>query len=307
MKNYHDVASIDSTGIVGQVRAKQERIARNTAGIRQMVAIGSGKGGVGKSTLTSQLAGALHASGHTVAVLDADLNGPTQARLSGLPPRPFVPGEAGVVLPRNRDGIGVVSMGSLFSESESVEFESVAKGDSYTWRALREFTALGDLLASVGWGELDYLLIDLAPGVERTFQYAEFFGTGTAFVLVSIPSDVAGGVVARSIAALRKTPNRLLGYILNMDGYLCPECQSVKPLFPGVRDVELNIPCLGGLPFDPVLAERCDRGEWIGNEPQRASAQALMRIARNLRRALGDEPTDSQPPDSEPPNSEEAT
>ncbi len=185
-------------------------------------------------------------------------------------------------------------MGSLFPESEAVEFESVAPGNSYTWRALREFTALGDLLGSMNWGTLDYLLIDLAPGVERTFQYAEFFGPDTAFVLVSIPSDVAGGVVARSIAALRKTPNRLLGYILNMDGYLCPDCRGVKPLFPGAREVELDIPCLGRLPFDPVLAEMCDRGEWIGKHPERSSSKAVLHITRNLRRALGDEPSEGE-------------
>ena len=299
MKSYHDVADDDSTGIVGQLRAKQERITRNTAGIHQMVAIGSGKGGVGKSTLTSLLAGALHAKGHAVVILDADLNGPTQARLGALQSHPFVPGEAGVVIPRTRDGIGVVSMGTLFPESEAVEFESVAAGDSYTWRALREFTALGDLLGSMSWGALDYLLIDLAPGVERTFQYAEFFGRDTALVLVSIPSDVAGGVVARSIAALQKTPNQLLGYILNMDGYLCPDCRGVKPLFPGGREVELGIPCLGRLPFDPALAEMCDRGEWIGNDPAWRSSQALESITRNLRLALGDEPPGSETSEGE--------
>ncbi len=292
MKSYHDITN--QSQIVDQLRAKRQRIAQNTAGIRRMVAIGSGKGGVGKSTLTSQLASTLCAEGDTVAILDADLNGPTQARLGALHARPFVPGEVGVAIPRTRDGIGVVSMGTLFPESEAIEFDSVATGDSYTWRALREFTALGDLLGSMSWGALDYLLIDLAPGVERTFQYAEFFGPDTAFVLVSIPSDVAGGVVARSIAALRKTPNRLLGYILNMDGYLCPDCRAVKPLFPGAREVELGIPCLGRLPFDPALAQMCDRGEWIGHDPARSSSQALLRITRNLRQALEDKPANSE-------------
>ena len=148
MKSYHDVKDSGRNGIVAQLRAKQERITQNTAGIRQMVAIGSGKGGVGKSTLTSQLACALHADGHSVAILDADLNGPAQARLGALESHPFVPGEVGVVIPRTREGVGVVSMGTLFPESEAIDFESVARGDSYTWRATREFTALGDLLGA---------------------------------------------------------------------------------------------------------------------------------------------------------------
>ena len=122
-------------------------------------------------------------------------------------------------------------MGSLIPESEALEFESAAQGESHTWRATREFALLGEILGSFEWGALDLLMFDLPPGAERTVQYADFLGPRTSFVLVTIPSEVARGVVARSVAALSKGPNRLLGYVENMSGYYCRDCNAIKPLF----------------------------------------------------------------------------
>ena len=122
-------------------------------------------------------------------------------------------------------------MGSLIPESEALEFESAAQGESQTWRATREFALLGEILGSFEWGALDLLMFDLPPGAERTVQYADFLGPRTSFLLVTIPSEVARGVVARSVAALSKGPNRLLGYVENMSGYYCRDCNAIKPLF----------------------------------------------------------------------------
>ena len=200
------------------------------------MAVGSGKGGVGKSTLTLHLAGALRARGLRIAILDADFNGPSQARMAGVQGALFVPGSHKVALPRTRNGIAVFSMGSLIPESEALEFESAAHGESHTWRATREFALLGEILGSFEWGALDLLMFDLPPGAERTVQYADFLGPRTSFLLVTIPSEVARGVVARSVAALSKGPNRLLGYVENMSGYYCRDCNAIKPLFVVVRD-----------------------------------------------------------------------
>ena len=122
-------------------------------------------------------------------------------------------------------------MGSLIPESEALEFESAAHGESHTWRATREFALLGEILGSFEWGALDLLMFDLPPGAERTVQYADFLGPRTSFLLVTIPSEVARGVVARSVAALSKGPNRVLGYVENMSGYYCRDCNAIKPLF----------------------------------------------------------------------------
>jgi ATP-binding protein involved in chromosome partitioning len=285
MKTYHDIAGDGGSDVIGQVVAKKSQIAESLAEVRHMLAIGSGKGGVGKSTLTMQLAEALRADGARVAILDADLNGPTQARLGGLRGTPVVPGARGLVPPKTASGIGVISMGALFPESEAVEFDSVSSGDSYVWRATREFSAFGDLLAGVGWGALDFLLVDLPPGAERTFQYAEFLGEAAAFVLVTIPSDVSRGVVSRAVAAMRKTPNRVLGYVENMSGYYCGGCDEVQPLFTGAATVDLGVPRLGAVPFDPELAAACDRGVAMA-DPNRPAVRAVRAIAAELTRLL---------------------
>jgi ATP-binding protein involved in chromosome partitioning len=285
MKTYHDIAGDGGSDVIGQVVAKKSKIAESLAEVRHLIAIGSGKGGVGKSTLTMQLAEALRARGGRIAILDADLNGPTQARLGGLRNAPVVPGPRGLVPPRTASGIGVVSMGALFPESEAVDFATVASGDSYVWRATREFSAFGDLLAGVGWGGLDFLLVDLPPGAERTFQYAEYLGAAAAFVLVTIPSDVSRGVVSRAVAAMRKTPNRILGYVENMSGYYCEGCDDVRPLFTGSPTVPLDLPRLGAVPFDPELAAACDRGVPLA-DARRPAVAAVAAVADELTRLL---------------------
>jgi ATP-binding protein involved in chromosome partitioning len=285
MKTYHDIAGDGGSDVIGQVVAKRSKIAESLAGVRHLVAIASGKGGVGKSTLTMQLAEAFRARDKQVAILDADLNGPTQARLGGLRSAPVMPGPRGLVPPKTASGIGVVSMGGLFPESEAVDFASVSSGDSYVWRATREFSAFGDLLAGVGWGTLDFLLVDLPPGAERTFQYAEYLGAAAAFVMITIPSDVSRGVVSRSIAAMRKTPNRMLGYIENMSGYYCDGCDDVRPLFAAPATIALDVPRLGSVPFDPELAAACDRGMPLVDR-NRPAVAAVGAIAEAISRLL---------------------
>ena len=176
MKGYHDIVGDGGSRILEQVAEQRTRITDGLAGVRHLVAVGSGKGGVGKSTLTLHLAGALRARGLRIAILDADFNGPSQARMAGVQGALFVPGSHKVALPRTRNGIGVFSMGSLIPESEALEFESAAHGESHTWRATREFALLGEILGSFEWGALDLLMFDLPPGAERTVQYADFLG-----------------------------------------------------------------------------------------------------------------------------------
>ena len=186
-------------------------------------------------------------------------------------------------------------MGSLIPESEALEFESAAHGESHTWRATREFALLGEILGSFEWGALDLLMFDLPPGAERTVQYADFLGPRTSFLLVTIPSEVARGVVARSVAALSKGPNRLLGYVENMSGYYCRDCNAIKPLFVSPDSVypiraSLEIPCLGTVPFDPELARHCDRGSLSRNCPTHPLAGPWTMLRSNFWTALDREP-----------------
>jgi ATP-binding protein involved in chromosome partitioning len=301
VKRYHDIVGDGGSRVLEQVAEQRTRITDGLAGVRHLVAVGSGKGGVGKSTLTLHLAGALRARGLRIAILDADFNGPSQARMAGVQDAPFVPGSHKAALPRTSNGIAVFSMGSVIPESEALEFESAAQGESHTWRATREFALLSEILGSFEWGALDLLMFDLPPGAERTVQYADFLGPRTSFLLVTIPSEVARGVVARSVAALSKGPNRLLGYVENMSGYYCRDCNAIKPLFaspdqppPRLRSPSfgaasakaepsgLEIPCLGTVPFDPELARHCDRGIPVADLAETPVGRALDHVAQQL-------------------------
>src|SRR5215203_2939342 len=282
MKGYHDIVGDGGSRVLEQVAEQRARITAGLAGVRHLVAIGSGKGGVGKSTLTLHLAGALRAGGLRIAIFDADFNGPSQARMAGVQGALFVPGSHKVALPRTSNGIGVFSMGSMIPESEALEFESAARGESHTWRATREFALLSEILRAFDWGTLDLLLFDLPPGAERTVQYADFLGPRTSFVLVTIPSQVSHGVVARSVAALSKGPNRLLGYVENMSGYYCRGCETVKPLFVSREAANLGIPCLGTVPFDSELARHCDLGIPLDSLRETPVGRAVDQIAQRI-------------------------
>ena len=192
---------------------------------------------------------------------------------------PPLPGDEGLLLPRSRDGIQILSVGSLLGAGEALSWPSAAAGQSHVWRATREFAKLAELLSAAHWGPLDVLLVDLPPGPERTAQFADFLGPKAAVVLVSIPSALARGVVARSIDALRPLPNRVLGYIENMNGYACGGCGEVRPLFPEEVSDPLPITCLGRVPFDPELARRCDLGLPMTEGPV---AMALMAVGLAL-------------------------
>lgn len=289
MKKYSDFRGDGGSGILRQVTERKEKIESNLSTLRRRFAIGSGKGGVGKSTLTMLLAQSFRKNGASPVVLDADINGPTQARLAGLGRQLPFPGPDGLEVPVTPDGIGVVSLGTMIPESEAVDFESVAVGDSFVWRATREFTLLADFLASTDFRRFDTLLIDLPPGAERTVQYAEFFGDSTQFVLVTLPSDVSRGVVSRSIAALQKAGNPLLGYIENMAGYYCSDCGQTRRLFPA-PSVKLDIECLGRIPFDPRLAQDCDKGLSLSAELSATISERLSEISARLLGGSGDRP-----------------
>jgi len=282
VKRYHDIIGDGGSRVLEQVVEQRARITDGLAGVRHLVAIGSGKGGVGKSTLTLQLATALTARGLRIGILDADFNGPSQARMAGVQDSVFVPGTHKTTLPRSKNGIGIFSMGSVIPESDALDFDSAARGESHTWRATREFALLSEILRSFEWGALDMLMFDLPPGAERTVQYADFLGPRTSFVLVTIPSQVSHGVVARSIAAMSKGSNRMLGYVENMSGYYCRGCETVKPLFVSREAANLGIPCLGTVPFDSELARHCDLGIPLDSLRETPVGRAVDQIAQRI-------------------------
>lgn len=292
MRTFSQIDGDGGSGVAEQIAELEAAIARRLAGVRHLVAIGSGKGGVGKSTLTRQLAGVLAARGLRLGILDADVNGPSQARLGGVHEIPPLPSAEGLRVPRSRDGVQILSVGSLLGEGHALTWPDAAGGHSHVWRATREFASLAELLGAVHWGPLDLLLVDLPPGPERTAQFADFLGPRADVLLVSIPSALARGVVARAVDALRPLANRRLGYVENMSGYACAGCGAVRPLFPAEPDrAELDLPCLGHVPFDPELARLSDLGvaaaEMAGSDTIVSPALAALRgVAAELTRRL---------------------
>jgi len=281
VKRYRDVAGDGGSNIAGQVEAQQDQLKRRLASVASVVAIVSGKGGVGKSALTANLACCLALDGWKVGVLDADLNGPTQAKILGVRGRRLVLADGGVDPPVTALGVKVMSMDLLLADdAASLTWDSPLQEEAHTWRGAMEANAVREFLADTNWGELDALLLDLPPGTDRLATVAGLAPALHGIIVVTIPSEVSQLVVRRSVTAAASTRAPVLGLVENMAG-----------LFPGPDASRLaadaGIPFLGSVPFDPALSVAADRGEaFVVAAPGRESAQALKRIAREVRTAL---------------------
>jgi ATP-binding protein involved in chromosome partitioning len=280
VKRYRDVAGDGGSNIAGQVEAQQGQLRRRLASVASVVAIVSGKGGVGKSALTANLACCLAVDGWKVGVLDADLNGPTQAKILGVRGRRLVLADGGVDPPETSLGVKVMSMDLLLADDAApLTWDSPLQEEAHTWRGAMEANAVREFLADTNWGALDALLLDLPPGTDRLATVASLAPIH-GIIVVTIPSEVSQLVVRRSVTAAAATKVPVLGLVENMAG-----------LFPGPDASQLaadaGIPFLGTVPFDPALSVAADRGEaFVVASPGRESAQALKRIAGEVRAAL---------------------
>jgi len=281
MKKYRDIAGDGGSNIVGQVEAQQARLGARLREVRAIIAVVSGKGGVGKSSVTANLAGAFALGGARVGVLDADLNGPSMATMLGVRGRTLVVGAAGVEPPTGALGIGVMSMDLLLAgDATPLTWDAPSQAEAHTWRGTMEANALREFLADTAWGALDVLLIDLPPGTDRLATIIGMVPALAGTVIVTIPSDVSRLVVRKSITVALAAPAPVLGLIENMAG-----------MFPGPGAEglasESGVPFLGRVPFDPALAAAADRGEpYVATSPEAPAARALRAIADRLREAV---------------------
>ena len=294
MKTYHDIASDGGSDILGQVKDQQIRLRERLAAVGHIVAIMSGKGGVGKSTVTANLAAALALDALRVGILDGDLNGPSIARMAGV--RGHTPSEenAGMTPATAADGVKVMSM-DLFlpQDATPVMWEAPTQHSAYTWRSMVEMAALRELLADTAWGDLDILLVDLAPGSDKLPNLADLLPRLSGAIVVSGPTEVSHMVVARSIAmAVQVTDAPLIGVVENMGLHVCAACGREEPLFPAEGATEAlaqrhKVAFLGSIPFDPRIALMADRGEsYLRQHGKRPAAKAFRRLARDLRAFL---------------------
>ena len=294
MKRYGDIAGDGGSNIVAQVEAQQAALRRRLESVGRIIAVVSGKGGVGKSSITAGLAAAFTASGWSIGVLDADLNGPSMAKMLGVRGRPLAVTPDGVEPPLNALGVKAMSMDLLLpSDATPLTWAADTQAEAHTWRGAMEANALREFLADTVWGRLDVLLVDLPPGVDRVSTLAGLVSL-TGAMVVTIPSEVSHLVVKRSITAVRAAGIAVLGLVENMAGYACPDCGAVNALVSGpggaALATELDIPFLGAVPFDPRLADACDRGVSVLAQPG-AAARALGAVAEALREQLASRPT----------------
>jgi ATP-binding protein involved in chromosome partitioning len=254
-RSYRQVPGTDRSDLLGQVVEQRNRVTDRLKVVRHVVAVMSGKGGVGKSYVTAALAReAAEREGRQVGVLDADLKSPTCARTLGArgPVRVTDDGVEPVI---GVAGIRLFSSDLLLEDGKPLAWRE-PENDRFIWRGVLETGALREFLGDVVWGSLDLLLVDLPPGGDRLADLATLVPGLTGAIAVTIPSDESRRSVERSMRAALDAGIPLLGIIENMSGYGCAECGKVSPLFSGNAGEDLSrefgVPLLGRLPFFPA-------------------------------------------------------
>lgn len=257
-------------------------------GVRSIVAVGSGKGGVGKSTVAANLAAALAREGLGVGLLDADIYGPSQGKMYGVEGRRLMADEQKNIVPLKNHGVKVISIANLVEE-----------GQALTWRGPILHGTLTQLLKQTVWGELDVLLVDLPPGTGDVQLSLAQLVTVTGMVLVTTPQEVALADVKRAYTMARKTHVPLLGIVENMSYYPLPGGERDHLFGEGGADrwgAEVGLPVFAHVPITRSLRESGDAGApLVVSQPDDDAALELRRAARRLIAGLARESQSTLP------------
>ena len=242
------------------------------AEVRHIIAVASGKGGVGKSTTACNLALALHAQGLEVGLLDADIYGPSAPRLFGLRAKPSVIGERTLV-PLEAFGIKVMSIGFVVEEAKAL-----------VWRGPMVMGAITQMLRDVAWGKLDVLIVDMPPGTGDAQLTMAQSARLSGAVIVSTPQDLALIDARKGVAMFQQVDVPILGIVENMSYFICDGCGKRHEIFAhggARREAErLGVPLLGEIALDPLLRERSDMGlPMVVSEPDSEAAAGYRAIA----------------------------
>jgi len=243
-------------------------------GVKHIIAVSSGKGGVGKSTVTVNLAVALKQEGYAVGIMDADIYGPNIPMMIGITKEPIKEGDK--ITPAEGQGVKVISMGFFVPEDTPV-----------VWRGPMVHGAIQQFFRDVVWGELDYLLIDLPPGTGDVPLTLSQLVPLTGAITVTTPQEVALSDVRKGMTMFKKVNVPLLGVVENMSYFVCGHCGERTEIFSfggGEQAAKkFEIPFLGRIPLDPAIREGGDQGSPIVvKNPESPQTQAFIQIARTL-------------------------
>ncbi len=265
---------------------QMELVTKKMANVKHKIAVISGKGGVGKSLVTVNLAAALAANGRKgkVAILDADLTGPCVPKMLGLKGHKMEIGPGGILPAEGPEGIGVVSMDFLLPNDEA----------PVIWRGPLKMGAIRQFLGEVAWGELDYLLVDLPPGTgDESLSILQLLPDMDGVVIVTIPSEVSQAVVKKAVSFARQMKVPIFGIVENMSGMVCPHCGELIDVFSkggGAKvSSEMDVELLGSIPMDPRVSVDSDSGiPFIYAHPQSPAAKTFKDVVGKIEDKIED-------------------
>jgi ATP-binding protein involved in chromosome partitioning len=267
-------------GAATAVSARPASAAELLKDVRFKVAVASGKGGVGKSTVAADLALALARLGYRVGLMDADIYGPSQQMMMGVTTKPFI-NEQDKIVPIEKHGVRVISLGFLMDPDQPV-----------IWRGPMVMKAVEQFLQDVEWGKLDFLLVDLPPGTgDAQLTLTQKIQLSGA-VIVTTPQEVSLIDARKGLGMFQKVNVPLLGIVENMSYYVCPACGHREEIFKhggGERTAaKLGVPFLGEIPIDPKIVAGGDEGiPIVAQEPKSPATAAYLSLADAVSRALG--------------------
>jgi ATP-binding protein involved in chromosome partitioning len=267
-----------------QIQEQEQMLRARMDKVKHKIAVISGKGGVGKSTVTVNLAIAFAMHGHAnkVGILDADIHGPSVPKMLGLTGQRLLAGPPGIFPASGPLGIKVVSMDFLLPDENT----------PVIWRGPLKMTAIRQFLSDIVWGELDLLLIDLPPGTgDEPLSVAQLLPEMDGVVIVTIPSEVSQIVVKRAVTFAKRLGMPIIGIIENMSGFVCPNCGAKIDIFQsggGTKIAsELSIPFLGNIPIDQKICQDADKGiPFIVEHANSPASKAFLEIVEKINHFL---------------------